>query len=45
MIHQIHIDKEGNLEGVPSAYRKFTLEEEKKFLGIDEGELDGDLLF
>lgn len=33
-VHQIRIDKEGNLEGAPPSYRKFFLEEEQRILGI-----------
>lgn len=33
-IHQIDLDEQGNLIGAPASYRKFFMQEEKRFLGI-----------
>jgi hypothetical protein len=33
-IHSIRLDSAGNLEGAPSGYRKFFLDEEQRLLGI-----------
>ena len=35
-VHNIKFDKQGNLVGAPSSYRRFFLEESDKFLGLDE---------
>ncbi len=34
-IHPIELDGAGNLVGVPDGYRRFFLEEQRRFLGID----------
>ena len=34
-IHPIELDSAGNLVGVPDGYRRFFLEEQRRFLGID----------
>ena len=41
IIHQINIDALGNLDGVPLAFRKFTLDEERKLLGIEGYDIEG----
>jgi AAA ATPase domain len=38
-IHQMLIDENGNLQNAPGGYRQFTLEEERRLLGIDDEEL------
>lgn len=39
IIHQMNIDDDGNLENAPVSYRDFTMEEERRLLGIDEEDL------
>ena len=34
-IHPIEIDVSGNLSGVPAGYRRFFLDEQRRFLGVD----------
>ncbi len=34
-IHPIEIDAAGNLTGVPAGYRRFFLDEQRRFLGVD----------
>ena len=34
-IHPIEIDVSGNLSGVPADYRRFFLDEQRRFLGVD----------
>lgn len=39
VVHQMSIDEDGNLKNTPSTYRDFTMEEERRLLGIDEEDL------
>ena len=34
-IHPIEIDAAGNITGVPAGYRRFFLDEQRRFLGVD----------
>lgn len=36
VIHPIKIDKMGNVVGAPKSYRKFFMQEEMRFFGVDE---------
>ena len=38
-IHQMFIDEDGNLQNAPGVYRRFTLQEERRLLGINDKEL------
>jgi predicted ATPase len=39
VIHQMGVDTQGNLVNAPATYREFTMEEERRLLGIDEEDL------
>ncbi len=39
VVHQMSIDENGNLENVPATYRNFTMEEERRLLGIEDEDL------
>jgi hypothetical protein len=39
VLHQMSIDENGNLENAPATYRNFTMEEERRLLGIEEEDL------
>jgi AAA ATPase domain/AAA domain len=39
IVYQMRIDEDGNLKNAPATYRDFTMEEERRLLGIDEDDL------